>query len=275
MGKALIFEGLNVQNPIQTVNFDEEDLDATRIAECFTNITITQQSAVKKLVKSLKAAGTFNKLSYLILPTIAGTVDEAIRNVMVDSDSIPSTTYMSLTDNLLFVSNAVNVTNYIKPNTLNTTNIAAGVFADFDVESVPSGVYSETILMINTGYILYRDGNNGCGYEDGKSTTHAKTYANAQGKYCMSTSIDDMQSIMVYNDGTVVPYSLDSSKQTKATSTASVILSSSGTGSTYRTFGGGIKLLWVSPLLTETELVATHKAFDAFITAVEPPSQSE
>lgn len=273
MGKALIFEGLNVQNPIQTVNFDEEDLDATRIAEYFTNITSTQQSAVKKLVKSLKAAGTFNKLSYLILPTIAGTVDEAIRNVMVDSDNIPDTTNMSLTDNLLFISKAVDVTNYIKPNTLNTTNISAGVFADYGV-SVEQGVYSETIAKINTGHILYRDGNNGCCFQDGKNGTHSKTYSQGKGKYGISSDIDEMQSIMVYGDKnisdtySVASFPLDPNNTTTATDTASVILSSSGTGATYRTFTGGYKLLWVSSLLTETELVAMHKAFDEFITSV-------
>lgn len=274
MGKALIFDGLDVQNYIQTINFEIEDLDATRIVECFANITGTQQSAVKKLVKSLKAAGTFDKLSYLILPAIAGTVDEAIRNVMVDSDSIPSTTYMSLTDNLLFISKAVDVTNYIKPNTLNTTNISAGIFADFEVESVPSGVYSETIVKINTGHILYRDGNNGCCFHDGTNGSHSKTYTQGKGKYGISSDIDEMQSIMVYGNKntsdtySVASFSIDPTGTITATDTASVILSSSGTGTSYRTFTGGYKLLWVSSLLTETELVAMHKAFDEFITSV-------
>lgn len=271
MGKALIFPGLNVQNPLQILDFEEEDLDVTRIAECFGNITSTQSAALKKLVKSLKVAGTFDKLSYLILPAIAGTVDEAIRNVMVDSDSIPSTTYMSLTDNLLFVSNAVAVTAFVKPDTLNTKNLAMGAFVDWTGHAFPSGLYSEQVMKVNTGYVMYRDGTR-FGYYDGTGTSRSKAYAATKYKIGMSTDIDNLTTKFVYAEDTVETYQLDSSASITATDTASVIISGSpyvdGGAKGFRTFTGGIKLLWVSSLLTEAELVATHKAFDEFITSL-------
>lgn len=272
MGKALIFEGLNVQNPLPIVHFEEEDLDVTRIAECFSGITITQSAALKTLVRSLKLAGTFDKLSYLILPAMAGTVDEAIRNVMVDSSSIPDTTDMSLTSNLLYINTQVTVTNYIKPGTLNSRNLAMGVFVGGLDEWITGRYYSEQIAEVNTGYKLMRDNGN-IGYVDGTEGTHKKNYNLSQLKIGMSTDIDNLSSLFVYNDNTVEPFALDSSATVKATDTASVNLSGlpyvdESSPKTWRTFGGGIKLLWVSSLLTETELVATHKAFDEFITSL-------
>jgi len=274
MGKALIFGGLNVQNPLQILDFEEEDLDVTRIAECFANITSTQSAALKKLVKSLKVAGTFDKLSYLILPAIAGSVDEAIRNVMVDSDNIPDTTNMSLTGNLLFVNTSVTVTNYIKPGTLNSKNLAMGLFVDWSEHPFPSGIYSERALRVNNGYAVYRDDgkfgyNDGTGLADGNIT---KSYAKTKYKIGMSTDIDNLTTKFIYAEDTVETYQIDSSAPITVTDTASVILSGQryveGDSKTYRVFTGGYKILWVSSLLTEAELVATHKAFDEFITSL-------
>lgn len=272
MGKALIFSGLNVQNPLQTLEFEEEDLDVTRIAECFSRITITQFSALKTLIRSLKVAGTFDKLSYLILPAIADNVDEAILNVLVDSDSIPSTTYMSLTNNMLFVSNTVNVTAFVKPDTLNTRNLAMGVFTECSDYPFPEGAQgSETIMKVNTGYVVYRNGAK-IGYENGVGVNIEKSFIDTKEKFGMSTSIDNLSSVMVYAEDTVVPSELSSSATVKVTDTASVLLSGppyvDGGSRYYRAFTGGFKLIWISSLLTQTELVATHEAFDAFITAV-------
>ena len=274
MGKALVFAGLNVQNPLQILNFEEEDLDVTRITECFSGITSTQSAALKTLIRSLKLAGTFDKLSYLILPAIAGTVEESIRNVMVDSSSIPSTTYMSLTDNLLFVSNAVAVTAFVKPDTLNTKNLAMGAFVDWTGHAFPSDIYSEQVMKVNTGYIMYRDGTK-FGYNDGtgaSSGNRTKAYATTKYKIGMSTDIDNLTTKFIYAEDTVETFQMSSSASIAVTDTASVILSGppyvDGGAKGYRTFTGGIKLLWVSPLLTEAELVATHKAFDEFITSV-------
>ena len=270
MGKALVFAGLNVQNPLQILDFEEEDLDVTRITECFAKITSTQSAALKKLVKSLKVAGTFDKLSYLILPAMAGTVDEAIRNVMVDSSSIPDTTDMSLTSNLLYINTQVTVTNYIKPGTLNSKNLAMGVFVDGLDEWIPD-TSSQQIAQVNTGYRLYRDNGN-IGYVDGIEGSHKKNYALSQLKIGMSTDIDNLNSVFIYAEDSVQTFDLDSSAVVKVTDTASVILSglpyTGGSSKYWYTFGGGIKLLWVSSLLTEAELVATHKAFDEFITSV-------
>lgn len=271
MGKALIFPGLNVQNPLQILEFEEEDLDVTRITECFSGITITQSAALKTLIRSLKLAGTFDKLSYLILPAIAGSVDEAIRNVMVDSDSIPDTTDMSLTSNLLYINTQVTVTNYIKPGLLNSRNLAMGVFVD-GLEEWISGTYlSQQIAQVNTGYRLMRDNGN-IGYVDGIEVTHKKTYALSQLKIGMSTDIDNLNSVFIFAEDSVQTFELSSSAVVKATDTASVILSgfpyTEGSSKYWRAFGGGIKLLWVSSLLTEAELVATHKAFDEFITSL-------
>lgn len=272
MGKALIFTGLNVQNPLPIVHFEEEDIDVTRIAECFANITSTQSAALKTLIRSLKLAGTFDKLSYLILPAIAGTVDEAIRNVMVDSDSIPSTTYMSLTNNMLFVSNTVNVTAFVKPDMLNTKNLAMGMFVECSDYPFPEEAQqSETIMKVNTGYVVFRDGSS-LGYENGVGVNIKKSFTNTKEKFGMSTSIDNLSSIMVYAEDTVLPSELSSSATVKVTDTASVILSGppyvAGGTRSYKAFTGGIKLIWISTLLTEAELVATHEAFDEFITAV-------
>lgn len=281
MGKALIFLGLNVQSPLQTLEFEEEDLDVTRITECFSGITSTQSAALKTLIRSLKLAGTFDKLSYLILPAIAGTVDEAIRNVMVDSDSIPDTTDMSLTSNLLYINTQVTVTNYIKPGTLNSKNLAMGAFVESSITNWNEGVSSEQIMKVNGGYTMYRDKSK-IGYNDGAGTSggnHAKTFALTGCKVGMSTDFDNLSTKFIYAEETVEPFTISPGETIPVTDTAVVRLSGpnySGSGSTvYKTFTGGIKLLWVSSLLTETELVATHKAFDAFITAVEPPSQSE
>ena len=271
MGKALVFAGLNVQNPLQILDFEEEDLDVTRIAECFGYITSAQSAALKKLVKSLKVAGTFDKLSYLILPAMAGTVDEAIRNVMVDSDSIPDTTDMSLTSNLLYINTQVNVTNYIKPGLLNSRNLAMGVFVDGLAEWISGTYSSQQIAQVNTGYRLMRD-NGSIGYVDGIEVTHKKTYALSQLKIGMSTDIDNLNSVFIFAEDSVQTFELSSSAVVKATDTASVILSgfpyTEGSSKYWRAFGGGIKLLWVSSLLTEAELVATHKAFDEFITSI-------
>ena len=279
MGKALVFAGLNVQNPLPIVHFEEDDLDVIRIGECFAKITSTQSAALKTLIRSLKLAGTFDKLSYLILPAIAGTVDEAIRNVMVDSDSIPSTTDMSFTSHLLFVSNTTDVTSYIKPNTLGSTNLSMGVFVNCTDYPFPNGPLSEQILKVNTGYVFYRNSTQ-LGYEDGRSSNRYKTFLQSEGKMSMSTDIDNSSTIMVYDEDSVESVALDTSKSIKATDTASVKLSGvpydpEGTARSYRAFTGGYKLLWISSLLTQTELVATHKAFDEFITSVESPSQSE
>jgi hypothetical protein len=271
MGKALVFAGLNVQNPLQILDFEEEDLDVTRIAECFANITSAQSAALKKLVKSLKVAGTFDKLSYLILPAMAGTVDEAIRNVMVDNDNIPDTTDMSLTSNLLYINTQVTVTNYIKPGLLNSRNLAMGVFVDGLAEWISGTYSSQQIAQVNTGYRFMRDNGN-IGYVDGVETTHKKNYATTQLKIGMSTDIDNLNSVFIFAEDSVQTFELDSSAVVKATDTASVILSgfpyTEGSSKYWRTFGGGIKLLWVSSLLTEAELVATHKAFDEFITSL-------
>lgn len=270
MGKALIFPGLNVQNSLPIVHFEEEDIDVTRIAECFSYITSTQSAALKTLIRSLKVAGTFDKLSYLILPAIAGTVDEAIRNVMVDSNSIPDTTDMSLTGNLLYINTQVTVTNYIKPGLLNSKNLAMGVFVD-GLDEWISGTFSQQIAQVNTGYRLYRD-NGSIGYVDGIEGSHKKSYATSHLKIGMSTDIDNLNSVFVYAEDSVQTFELDSSAVVKATDTASVILSglpyTEGSPQYWYAFGGGIKLLWVSSLLTEAELVATHKAFDEFITSL-------
>ena len=126
-------------------------------------------------------------------------------------------------------------------------------------------------MKVNTGYVVYRNGTK-IGYENGVGVNIEKSFIDTKEKFGMSTSIDNLSSVMVYAEDTVEPFVLSSSATVKVTDTASVILSGppyvDGGSRYYRAFTGGIKLIWISSLLTQTELVATHKAFDEFITSL-------
>lgn len=268
MGKALIFNGVTVLNPLDTITISTPDEDVERIVTFFdTSISPEQEAALKTLVTTLKNDEIWVKLTYLMLPVFASDGVEAAQNVLLPqkTGSILNIDRWQLSNGAFtqITNSTVSLTDYIlNASSMETQSLAVG--AAFDLGELPSGVQSERIVLVNNAISVFKD--NGVGFLSGGGTT------NLIASSILSGSVD------VDNSSYYVISGSEENATTKTLSTPSTITTPSialgGSGTTYyKKFTGNLKLLWVSTMLTAEELASAHVAFKAFIDALESLSE--
>lgn len=264
MGKALIFSGVTVLNPLETITISTPDEDVERIVTFFdTSISSEKESALKTLVTTLKNDGIWDKLTYLMLPVFASDEVEAAQNVLLPqkTESILNIDRWQFSNGVFtqISNNTVSLTNYIlNASDMATQSLAVG--AAFDLGELPSGVSSERIVLLNGAISIFKDGGNG--FLSGGGTTSLTASSILSG----SVDVDNSSYYVINGSETNATTKTLSSPSTSAT--PSIALGGSGT-TYYNKFTGDLKLLWVSTMLTAEELASAHVAFKAFMDSLE------
>ena len=293
MGIALIFDGIIVTDPLQTITILEPDSDAERIAGYFTDVDSEQFSALNTFIKALKSAGIFSKLSYLMIPKLASNVSEALQNVLSAQKNQPRspTGWEMDSDNCLKPIPATVTNIVLTPYMVNTEGISSKNFStgvSFVLGEKDPDVVSEIIMGVNmpgsltqsVGIKIYRD-EGGAEYNDGTQAVSS----GSKNQFSLSVDADGVLSDEVARKSFYLKDSQNTlnsitTKNFKADTEASISTTPSlklgygnSTGAYHRTFWGSYRLLWVSEVLEKQELLDMHLAVRAFIDALEGLSE--
>lgn len=277
MGKALIFDGITVTDPLDTITILTPDADAERIASYFSEPGSSTYSALNMLVSSLKSAGAWSKMKYIMLPIIASSVDEASQNVLLSTDRTPTTTNLSFANGKLFASEKVYLTDKLGMETYNPCSM--GWYIDTENSPYQDGASSQTVLVIGVNRLTRQTTNNAeifpmnvKGSSDTTSVNDLTTFSSVStyvedGNLKVAKITNDSENATVsvlFNDATF-GNNFEDGLRLSANSTA--------TGTYLRSYTGGYKIIWVSELLTTLQLESVHKAFKSFVDTLENASE--
>lgn len=275
MGKALIFDGITVSNPITTVTITDISEDAKTIGGYFTDLPQKKLIALDVLITDLKECGAWEEMRYIALPMLATNVSEASQNILMKNDRVPNTQYLSFNNGQLFGSSTI-----AQISTLSNEMISTPKTMDFTIEDKSIGWHSDPTSASTMSYSigalrLYVDGTD-------SGTTQIKRYDEA-------TQTDDKiatvstfaprywTSMCLYND-------TDNSaiKGLRVLNDNLNVLESQST--TYYPLSGtfydsltiysnaknyGIDYLWVGEKMTSSQLLGVHTAFSKFLNTLD------
>lgn len=286
MGKALVFDGVVVTSPLQTITITTPDSDAERIAGYFSDLGSAQLAALTALVKSLKTSGAWDKMKYLMLPILATSVDEASQNVLLTSNRTPTATNLSFTDGKLFASGSVDLTDKLAPGMSSYNPCSFGWYLDTDNCPFQEEKLGQSAIIFGVNRLSR-------GRANSTSTTevwsvNVKTLQGTSADTPTVANLSKFSAFSLYEEsGNVKADNIIGDNETATTSTvkengtfgddftpAGLHLSSSSMTMNYGvTYNGGYKMLWASSILTTSQLESTHKAFKTFIDTLEELSE--
>ena len=233
----------------------------------FSNLSSAQQTKVKNLIDTLVSAGIYSKIHYLSLPLVAGTVPEALQNIL-STETPPTIEFGTINGGLKFSSKgSVDLTSTIN-GTMDYEAITLA-FAGIMDTNTPGNTSRAIVCNQASGQstatrIFYMVTNEKCYFKgfDGEKkidlesnnnvvviASHDKT--NSVEKYCYDstgeiTSAADTQTAT--NDGLVLSSSTDQS------------------ANSYNSyFSGTYKFVMLADTLTDAQITALNTAIRTFI----------
>lgn len=236
------------------------------IASKFANgIPESEYPAFYSFIKSLTSNGIIDKIQYMALPMFASNSGEAIQNVILDSQSIPSISAVSLTDKCISFNAAGNVdlTSHLKGGIANKM---------FFVSAIKNYALTEGSQLL----VKFNNTNNNSSVSITSSGGMAKetVIMGSQTTYSLAP-IDNYHTLAISVDGTAGTmnyYGLSGNTytaQTKSVSVPSAMSKFMMNGNAETWFGkcdANIRILIVgNELLTIQEVQSLHDAVDAFV----------
>ena len=200
----------------------EDTPESLLVISKFPNLSDTKKNKIKAFVNALVDSGIYGKLNYLMLPYFASTVGEAIQNVLLDENSIPSVKNMDkgvVTPNgLCFTGKGrVNIATFIK-GTLSTTEFSLGGCLYIPNDVVPNGIATMGFMYTqptgnNTTRIYWNKGlniNNGLAFAvPGINTTNNQNDSQSDCKMeILSVSISNAKVLSLQTENRIVEDSL-------------------------------------------------------------------
>ena len=280
MGKALIFDGIVVTEPLETITITSISEEAETISSNFDDIDNTKTSALNVLINNLKTAGTWNKLRLLMLPILASDVDGAAKNVLMTTGGVPSTTNLSFSNHKLLVGNSITIGSEGLINQLldSQQGIDFATNTEFSTGFYVEPADSNKTLITFGSLRLYNnvEGTNSAFqvYTDTQTSSTPPSYFRTVG----GTPLSKFSSVAAYNeDNNIYPYYITDSNSTANTPSARSSLNSISLANTNEGLNLNatteIHLLWAGIKMTKEELESTHIAFKTFVDTLESMSE--
>lgn len=233
----------------------------------FSNLSSAQQTKVKDLVDALVSNGIYSKIHYLSLPLVAGTVPEALQNIL-SAETPPTIEFGTISNGLKFSSKGL----------VDLTSTINGTM-DYEAITLAFAGIMDTNTPGNTSRAIV------CNHTSGQSTA-TRIFHMVTNEKCYFKGFDGEKKIdFESNNGVVVIASHDktnsiekycynstgeitSSADTQTATNDGLVLSSSTdqSSSSYSSyFSGTYKFVMLADTLTDAQITALNTAIRTFI----------
>lgn len=266
-----------------TVTLPVEDTqEALFVVGKFSNLSSEKTNKVKTLINGLVNAGIYSKLHYLMLPYVAGSVEEALQNVLIDTQVLPNIESLETEENQDNVSLDSDGLTFTSGGRINISSLIIGVLSGSEFSmggclKYPSD-WSSNETVITRG-ILYTDRNNqtprlyynkfrqfavnGAGFSSVTyNEQHSQSDTNVQvvsisktaGEYACLNGFNTVRTVSIntgsYNDADVNKLEINAS--------------GSKTSQYHATQTGHYRLLFIGDVLTSSEITTFRDLIAAF-----------